>query len=260
MSKIKPLVAVPSDVREFDNYIWHGVPEPYLQAAIDVAGVTPLSVTSFGAEHIDIGRILDAVDGVMVTGSKSNVHPSLYGEEAIEANGPYDAGRDATSIPLIRQAIARAIPLLCICRGIQELNVAVGGTLATEIQEQDGIDDHRAIESGSQDERFAIKQKVVVNEGSCLAGILGPGEHMINSLHRQAIGKLGDGLSVEAVAPDGIVEAVSVANAKAFALGVQWHPEYWAMSDEPSKRIFEAFGKAVRDHAGSNTKARIAAE
>ncbi len=260
MTKPQPLVAVPSDVRQFDNYTWHGVPQPYLQAAVDVACVTPLAVPSFGADRIDLSAVLDAVDGVMITGSKSNVHPPLYGEEATEENGPYDTGRDATSIPMIKHAIERGIPLLCICRGIQELNVALGGTLATEIQELDGVHDHRAVASEIQDERFAIHQKVMVKEGSCLAGLLGAGEVTVNSLHRQAIGKLGKGLVIEAVSHDGVVEAVSVAGAKAFAVGVQWHPEYWAASDRPSRRIFEAFGEAVRSHASARLVSDIAAE
>ncbi len=260
MNMTKPLIAVPTDVREFDNYIWHGVPKPYLDAAVNAACVTPLSVPSFGVENLDTGRILDAVDGVMITGSKSNVHPSLYGEEATEENGPYDPDRDATSIPLIKGALERGVPLLCICRGIQELNVALGGSLATEVQQEESNLDHRAAVSDSQDERFAIQQPVTLRSGTCLADILGEGELMINSLHRQAIGRLGNGLVIEAVAPDGIIEGVSVANAKAFAIGVQWHPEYWAASDEPSKRIFRAFGDAVRTHANARSAAAVAAE
>ncbi len=260
MSIEMPLVAVPTDIRNFDNYLWHGVPQPYLQAAIKVAGVTPLGVPSFGADMIDLDRVLDAVDGVMITGSKSNVHPSLYGQEATDENGPYDPGRDATSIPMIRQAIERGIPLLCICRGIQELNVALGGTLATEIQERDGNLDHRAFTSNSQDERFTIHQTVAVKVGSCLAGILGAGDIKANSLHRQAIGTPAAGLKIDAVAADGIVEAVSVIGAKAFAIGVQWHPEYWAESDQPSAQIFKAFGDAVRARASQSGAPRIAAE
>lgn len=260
MGNPKPLVAVPTDVREFDNYVWHGVPRPYLEAAIETAEVTPLGIPSFGADHIDIDRIIDAVDGVMITGSKSNVHPSLYGREATEENGPYDPGRDATSIPMIHAALTRGVPLLCICRGIQELNVALGGTLATEIQNLDGILDHRAAVSDSQDERFAIRQTATVKAGSCLAEILGAGDVRINSLHRQAIGSLAAGLQIEALAPDGIVEAVSVKAATAFALGVQWHPEYWAAKDDPSGRIFRAFGDAVRVHAAERETAAVAAE
>ena len=139
-------------------------------------------------------------DGVMVTGSKSNVNPTLYGGEAGEKNGPYDDARDSTTLPLIRKAIERGVPLLAICRGIQELNVALGGTLATEIQEIEGRMDHRAPQSDRQEERFAIRHPVRIREGSCLAGIFGPGEIMVNSVHRQGIGELAPRLAVEAVA------------------------------------------------------------
>jgi putative glutamine amidotransferase len=256
---LQPLVAVSTDVRVFDNYTWHAVPQQYLEAALTGAGVFPLLVPSFG-DRLDLDQLLDAVDGVMVTGSKSNVHPSLYGGDASEANGPYDPARDATTLPLIRRAIERAVPLLAICRGIQELNVALGGTLATEIQEREGSLDHRAPASDNQDQRFGIRQKVSIKPGSCLAGVFGPGEIMVNSVHRQAVDRLGLRLEVEAVAEDGTVEAVSVRDARAFAVGVQWHPEYWVKSDTNSAKIFRAFGDAVRLHAAAKAGARAAAE
>jgi putative glutamine amidotransferase len=254
----QPLVAVSTDVRQFENYTWHAAPQQYLEAAVSAAGVMPVLVPSFG-ERLDLDALLDSVDGVMVTGSKSNVHPSLYGGEASEENGPYDPARDATTLPLIRKAIERGVPLLAICRGIQEMNVALGGTLATEIQEQDGVWDHRAPASDNQDERFAIRQKVSIKPGTCLAGVFGAGEIMINSVHRQAVSRLGDRLQVEAAAPDGTVEAVSVIDSRAFAVGVQWHPEYWASTDDASARIFRAFGDAARRHADARLH-RLAAE
>lgn len=244
----QPLVAISTDVRQFENYTWHAAPQQYLEAALSVAGVLPVLVPSFG-ERLDLDALLASVDGVMVTGSKSNVHPSLYGGDASEANGPYDEARDSTTLPLIRKAIAHGVPLLAICRGIQELNVALGGTLAAEIQDRPGAMDHRAPVSDDQDERFAIRQPVSIRPGSCLAGIFGAGEIMINSVHRQAVDRLGDRLQVEAVAPDGTIEAVSVVDAPAFAVGVQWHPEYWASTDDASARIFRAFGDAAREHA-----------
>lgn len=256
---VQPLVAVSTDVKVFENYTWHAAPQQYLDAAIAAANVFPVLVPSFG-DRLDLDSLLDSVDGVMVTGSKSNVHPSLYGGEATEANGPYDPARDATTLPLIRRAIERGVPLLAICRGIQELNVALGGTLATEIQEREGSLDHRAPVSDDQDERFAIRQKVSIKPGSCLAGVFGPGEIVVNSVHRQAVDRLGSRLQVEAVAEDGTVEAVSVKDSRAFAVGVQWHPEYWARSDDNSARIFRAFGDAVRAHALAKSGVRTAAE
>ena len=245
-----PLVAVSTDVRQFENYIWHAAPRQYLEATLGVAGVFPVMVPSFG-ERLDLDSLLDSVDGVVVTGSKSNVHPSLYGGDASEANGPYDPDRDSTTLPMIRLAIERGVPLLAICRGIQELNVALGGTLTAEVQELPGRIDHRAPASESQDERFAIRQDVTIAPGSCLAGVFGAGSIRVNSVHRQAIGRLGTRLQVE---------AVSVSDARAFAVGVQWHPEYWAKSDDASARIFRAFGDAARAHRATRLGTRDAAE
>jgi putative glutamine amidotransferase len=255
----QPLVAVATDVKAFENYVWHATPQQYLEAAVSAAGVLPLLVPSFG-DRLDLDALLAAVDGVMVTGSKSNVHPSLYGGDAAEANGPYDPARDSTTLPLIRKAVERGVPLLAICRGIQEMNVALGGTLAAEIQEREGAIDHRAPMSDRQDERFAIRQKISIKPGSCLAGIFGAGEIKVNSLHRQGIERLGPRLAVEAVAEDGTIEAVSVKGAPAFAVGVQWHPEYWARTDDTSRSVFEAFGDAARAHAAARATMRQAAE
>ena len=254
----QPLIAVTGDVRHFDNYTWHATPQTYLEAAVSVAKVTPLIVPAFGS-RIDLDAILDNVDGVMATGSKSNVHPALYGVEPTTAHEPFDTERDSTSIPLLRRAIERGIPVLAICRGFQELNVALGGTIATEIQELEGRMDHRAPTTDDQTERFRIRQSVRVKAGSCLAAITGAGDMSVNSLHRQAIDKIAAGLEIEAVADDGTIEAVSVTGAKAFAVGVQWHPEYWATQDAPSNRIFNAFGDATRAHNASKHRA-IAAE
>ena len=255
----QPLVAISADIREFDNYVWHAAPRQYVEAAIDGAGVLPLVLPALGS-RIDFDSLLNTVDGVLITGSKTNVHPSLYGGEASEANGPYDPERDATTLPLIRKAIERGVPLLAICRGIQELNVALGGTLATEIQEREGIMDHRAPPGDTHDERFAIRHRVSVKPGSCLASVFGVGDVAVNSVHRQAVERTAPRLDVEAVAEDGTVEAVSVRGARGFAVGVQWHPEYWFRSEEASSRIFRAFGDAVRTHAAARQAARTAAE
>lgn len=244
-----PFIAIPADIRSFDNTIWHGVQRQYVDAAVKVSGAIPMLIPALEDGH-DIDGVLDRVDGVLISGSASNVHPSLYGREATEADGPFDPARDATSLPLIRRAIERGIPLLAICRGIQELNVALGGTLASEIQEQPGIWDHRKPPVENRDEMYAIRQPVFVREGSCIANHLGlSGAVEVNSLHRQAIAETAPSLQVEATAEDGTIEAVSVIDAKGFAVGVQWHPEYWAETDSPSRALFEAFGEAVRTYA-----------
>lgn len=246
-----PVIAIPADIRLLDQVIWHAVQKQYINAAVKVSKVMPLLVPALEDGH-DLDAILDRVDGVLVSGSASNVHPSLYGKEATEADGPFDPARDATTLPLIRRTIERGIPLLAICRGIQELNVALGGTLASEIQEQPGVWDHRKPPVESRDDMYAIRQAVHVREGSCIAQHLGlVGEVQVNSLHRQAIAQTAPRLQVEATAEDGTIEAVSVIDAKGFAVGVQWHPEYWAETDNPSRALFEAFGDAVRAYAAA---------
>lgn len=245
-----PIIAIPADTREIDGYYWHATPNQYVNAVVKGTGATAIIIPAL-LEGNDIDSILDRVDGVMLSGSRSNVHPSLYGKEATEADGPYDPARDATSMELIRRTIDRGIPLLAICRGIQELNVALGGTLATEIQEQPGVWDHRRPEVPTRDGMYVIRQPVKIKEGTCIASALGAGEIQVNSLHRQAIGETAPRLAVEAVADDGTVEAVSVLDATNFAVGVQWHPEYWVESDVVSAKLFKAFGDAVKAYAAT---------
>lgn len=250
-----PIILVTSDVKPIDGYNWHAAIDTYLRAVV-VAGGIPLVLPNL-ADHVDIDAVLDRVDGVLVTGSRSNVHPSRYGVDPSEAHEPYDADRDATTLPLIRRTLERAVPMLAICRGIQELNVALGGTLITEAQEHAGRMDHRAPDSDSHDERFALAHDVTFEDDAELAAIVGGPCVRVNSLHRQVIDRLADRLVVEGRAEDGTIEAVRVSDAKAFAYGVQWHPEYWAATDTPSNRLFHSFTAAARDY-GSRRMAQAA--
>lgn len=243
--RLTPLVAVPADYKELDGYKWHAAAESYLKAIISGIGGVPLIVPALG-EAIEVDALLDRVDGLLVPGSRSNVHPSEYGREAEARSEPYDRRRDATTLPLIRGALARRVPLFAICRGMQELNVALGGTLVAEVHAIEGRDLHYAPVGDPPDSRFAIRQDVDVEPGGTLAGLIGPGVHRVNSVHRQAIDRLAENLAIEALAPDGTVEAVRVRDAAGFAIGVQWHPEYWVESDEVSSKLFAAFGRAIR--------------
>ncbi|WP_249690527.1 gamma-glutamyl-gamma-aminobutyrate hydrolase family protein [Stappia sp. WLB 29] len=249
-----PVVLVSCDVKELDGYAWHAAPSTYLEALVQGAGAMPLLLPSMGPA-IDLDAVLDRVDGVLLTGSRSNVHPTLYGAEASEKDGPFDNRRDTTTLPLIRRAIARALPVFAICRGLQELNVALGGTLVGEVQEMDGRRDHRAPEADSQDTRFALAHHVEIAPGGKLAAVLGDARIDVNSLHRQAIGRLAPGLTIEATADDGTIEAVSIDGAASFALATQWHPEYWVGSDAASSRLFAAFGAALRENRGARQAA-----
>ena len=242
-----PLIIVPADVRPGDGYVWHAAPETYLAALVRGLGAIPLILPSL-AEAPDFDALLARVDGVLLTGARSNVHPSRYGMAATPKAEPHDPRRDAVTMPLIAAALRRPLPLFAICRGMQELNVALGGTLFAEVGEEPDRDDHTAPASNDADVRFAISHEVAIVPGGMLAGILAADTIRVNSLHHQAIDRLAAGLAVEATASDGTIEAVRVRDAEGFALGVQWHPEYWVESDPPSAQLFAAFGEAVRRH------------
>ncbi|MBO6895064.1 MAG: gamma-glutamyl-gamma-aminobutyrate hydrolase family protein [Roseibium sp.] len=243
----KPLVMVTADVKSIDGFNWHAVISSYLQAVLKGSDAIPMILPSLGAD-LDLDSALDQVDGVLATGSRSNVNPQLYGQVPTEENGPYDPDRDATTLPLLKRAVERGIPVFAICRGMQELNVALGGTLLTEIQALAGRNDHRAPTSEKQDERFRIAHPVEISAGGSLEAALGSEPFEVNSLHRQAVGDLGNGLVIEAQAEDGTIEAISVKDSPGFVLATQWHPEWWVMTDGPSKKLFAAFGQAIRDY------------
>ena len=242
-----PIVLVSADVIEKDPYRWHAVPEPYLNAIAKAAEAFPLILPSFG-EKIDFESILNRVDGVLLTGARSNVEPSIYGDSGGEEHGPYDPDRDETTLRLARMALKKEVPVLAICRGMQELNVALGGTIDREIQEREDRFDHRSPQSDNNDIRFQLAHDIFPKPDGVLAQILGSAPVKVNSLHRQAVGKLSDQLEIEAQAEDGTIEAVSAKNSSRFALAVQWHPEYWISTDKPSRLIFNSFGNAMREY------------
>src|SRR3954470_18244124 len=245
-----PLILVSTELRPADGYVWHAALDTYLKA-VALAGAAPLLLPSLG-DALDLPAILSRVDGVLLTGSRSNVHPAHYGEEPSERHEPYDQDRDATTLKLIPLAIEMGVPLFAICRGFQELNVALGGSLITEAQERPGSLDHRAPLGLSNDERFKLIHDVNFETDSRLAKLLGARCIRVNSVHRQVLGRLSPRLVVEARAPDGTIEAVRVGDASAFAYGVQWHPEYWAASDPASGTLFRAFAAAARERSAQS--------
>ena len=241
----QPLVLVTTDVRVGDGYRWHSIPETYLEAIAEGAGLAALGLPSLQSGY-DLDGLLDRVDGVVMTGARSNVHPARYGEAVSKLHEPFDEDRDAMSLRLAAGALEKRLPMLCICRGMQELNVALGGTLATEIHDLAGRMDHRAPSDAAQTERYALRHTVNIRPDGILHRCFERDSIEVNSLHGQAIDRLAASLTIEAVAADGTIEAVSMGIAAQFVLGVQWHPEYWYRTDFPSARIFKAFGDAVR--------------
>jgi putative glutamine amidotransferase len=247
MTIVKPFVGLPADTYENHGFLFHSLGDKYVRAVAEVSHCTPLMIPSI-IEAMELDALLAPFDGILMTGAVSNVHPPHYGEEPTADHEPYDHARDAMTLKLIRAVIDRGIPLFCICRGFQELNVALGGSLETELQKGDGRLDHRAPKSDDTDVRYGPKHAISITKGGMLERIIGKSETMVNSIHRQGVKKLAAGLNAEAVSPDGIIEAVSVKGAKAFAFGTQWHPEYKAVKNPDSVKLFEAFGDAVRAH------------
>jgi putative glutamine amidotransferase len=256
MIHIRPLVGLPADTTEKDGFIYHSLGDKYVRALTDVADVEAVMIPN-AIDPDNLDGLLHHFDGVLMTGAVSNVHPPHYGEKPTLDHEPYDHHRDAITLQLIRRVIDRGIPLFCICRGFQELNVAMGGTLETELQRGEGRLDHRAPKSDSIDERYGPRHDITITKGGLLENTLGKSETMVNTIHRQGIKKLGAGLTVEAIAPDGIIEAVSVKGAKAFAFGTQWHPEFKAASNPDSVKLFTAFGNAVRAHRRARSETYI---
>lgn len=240
-----PLIGVPACLMVDEGFGFHRVGDKYVMAVLDGAGGLPLLVPALGA-RLDHAALLERLDGLLVTGSRSNVEPHHYDGPLAHADSPRDPARDATVLPLIRAAIAAAVPLFAICRGIQELNVALGGTLHQEVHALPGRLDHRSDKSVAPQERYRDAHPVTLTPGGRLQALLGgAAEIRVNSLHGQAIDRLAPGLVVEATAADGTIEAVSLAGAP-FALAVQWHPEWRVLDNPVSRRLFAAFGAACR--------------
>ena len=247
-----PVVGIPACLIVRDGFGFHQIGDKYVDSVVDGAGGLPYLIPALG-ERLDLSALLDHLDGLLITGSPSNVEPHLYGGTPARPDSPCDPARDATTMPLIVRALEAGVPLLAICRGLQELNVAFGGSLHQHAHEVLGRLDHRSDKSLPPRERYRPAHAISLTPGSLLEDLLGASSVVVNSLHGQAIDRLAHGLAVEAVAPDGTIEAVRVTGARAFALGVQWHPEWQVLDNPVSRRLFAAFGAACRVRARSRS-------
>ncbi len=242
----KPVIAITADqIMVRDIMPAAAVYDIYIHAVIHAARALPWIAPPVG-ELLDIGALLDKVDGIVFTGARSNVQPCYYHGEAASENTPQDPQRDATTLPLIPRALAAGIPILCICRGIQELNVALGGTLHQNLSDMPDKLSHIMPENWSLERRFAPAHTIHIETGSELGKLSAAKSVRVNSVHEQAIDQLAGDLIVEARAPDGIIEAVRVRDSKAFALGVQWHPEWDWRSHSLNEKLWTVFGAACR--------------
>jgi putative glutamine amidotransferase len=252
---VKPLIGISCCTKQFGVFGMpnHAASDTYVRATDEVIGAVPVLLPANGPAA-DIETLLDRLDGIILTGSRSNVQPTLYDGPPHAEGTPEDPNRDGITLPLIRAAVARGVPLLAICRGFQELNVALGGSLHQRLQDLPDRMDHSSPMQPSSRLRTGKAHVIRVTPGGWLHRLAGKTEIAVNSLHNQGINQLAPGLVVEGIAPDGLVEAVRVAASEAgpaigYAVGIQWHPEYDWRADALSRAIFEQFGTAVRAYA-----------
>lgn len=244
-----PLIGVTGNAADADNGQTYTVGDKYILSVIEAAGALAVMIPPVGPRQ-DAHALISHLDGIMFTGAPANLDPALYGAEAEIEQDDRDPDRDATTLPLILAAIDRKLPMICICRGHQELNVALGGSLIQKVQDLPGKLDHRSDKSLPGDQRYGPRHEMTIQPGSPLERITGlQGTRKINSLHQQAIDRLAEPLQVDAISEDGIIEAVSLRQADFFNISVQWHPEHRdALSDPLNRRLFESFGEAAYIH------------
>lgn len=262
---IKPLIGISCCTKQFGAFAManHAASDTYVRATDQVVGGVPVLIPANGVSA-DIETLLERLDGIILTGSRSNVHPSLY-DGPPHAEGTWeDLARDNTTLPLIRSAVARGVPVLAICRGFQELNVAMGGSLHQRLQDLPGRFDHSTPMQPSAKVRQAKAHTVRLTPGGWLHKLAGTEQIAVNSLHNQGINRLAPGLVVEATAPDSTIEAVRVVSTPAgplpgYAVGIQWHPEYDWPDDALSRAIFADFAEAVRAYVADEPLAALVA-
>lgn len=247
----KPVVGIPADRRQIDPHPFHVVGEKYATAVRDGADAIPFLIPALG-NTIDAETVLQRVDGILLTGSPSNVEPHHYDGAASRPGTLHDPHRDETTLPLIKLALEKGVPVFAVCRGFQELNVVLGGTLHQYVHEVEGYHRHKENPDDPLDVQYGPSHEIHLVEGGLLRDLAGTDTVTVNSLHSQGIARLADGVTVEAVADDGLVEGFRVDGARNFALAVQWHPEWQVTQNRFSMAIFKAFGDACRQFAASD--------
>lgn len=241
-----PLIGVSACTRQLGHHGFHIAGDKYLRAAA-IAGM-PLIIPALD-ELIDQATLLERFDGFLFTGSPSNVEPHHYSGPASEAGTHHDPSRDSLTLPLIRAAVDAGIPVFGICRGFQEMNVAFGGSLHQKVHEVGPYQDHRERPDDPLEVQYGLSHPLHVQPGGLLERLGLPAQIQVNSVHGQGVERLGTGLRIEALAPDGLIEAFSVEGARSFALGVQWHPEWQVQQNPHYLALFNGFAEACRARA-----------
>jgi putative glutamine amidotransferase len=248
MASARPLIGISADRRMVGAHPFHMVGEKYARAVLEAADAAPVMIPAL-AEELRFDELLQRLDGLVFTGSPSNVEPRLYQGPPSAPGTLHDPARDATTLPLIRKAVEAGVPVFGICRGFQEMNVAFGGTLHQSLHEIPGYLDHRDDTTQPLDVQYGPAHEVTLEPGGLLRSFSERDRIQVNSLHHQGIDQLGAELAVEARAPDGVIEAFRVRLATRFAVAVQWHPEWRVMGNPFSRALFAAFGQASRERA-----------
>jgi putative glutamine amidotransferase len=248
----KPIIGIPADRRLLGSHWFHCVGEKYIDAVVQAADAVPVLVPALGERYL--ADWLAAFDGILFTGSPSNVEPHRYSGPQSAPGTWHDPERDATTLPMITGALEAGLPILGVCRGFQEINVALGGSLTQKLQDIPGNLDHREDTTAALEQQYGPAHDIELAAGGLLEKIAGTRRLKVNSLHSQGVERLAPGLAVEAKASDGVVEAFRIVGAKAFALAVQWHPEWKVMDNPFSRALFAAFGEAGREHAGRRSR------
>ncbi|HTD11509.1 MAG TPA: gamma-glutamyl-gamma-aminobutyrate hydrolase family protein [Steroidobacteraceae bacterium] len=250
MASARPLIGISADRRMVGAHPFHMVGEKYARAVLEAADAAPVMIPAL-AEELRFDELLQRLDGLVFTGSPSNVEPRLYQGPPSAPGTLHDPARDATTLPLIRKAVEAGVPVFGICRGFQEMNVAFGGTLHQNLHEIPGYLDHRDDTTQPLEVQYGPAHEVTLEPGGLLRSFSERDRIEVNSLHHQGIDQLGAELAVEARAPDGVIEAFRVRQAVRFAVAVQWHPEWRVMGNPFSRALFAAFGQASRERAQS---------
>jgi putative glutamine amidotransferase len=251
MMMTRPIVGIIGNHSMLEgNYPTHAGGTMNSEAVASVAGCMPMVIPA-DPRFVSVDELLETCDGFLLTGGRPNIHPEEYGEAYTEAHGTIDRARDAITLPLVRACVDRGQPFLGICRGFQEVNVAMGGSLYPEIRDLPGRMNHRMPPDGSLEEKFALRHVVNLSEGGVFHRLFGSAEVMTNTLHGQGIKQPGARIEIDGYAPDGTPEAIFVKDAPGFTLAVQWHPEWDAANDPVSRPLFRAFGEAVHAYASA---------
>jgi putative glutamine amidotransferase len=248
----KPIIGIPADRRLLNSHWFHCVGEKYIDAVVQAADAVPVLVPALGERYLR--EWLASFDGILFTGSPSNVEPQRYRGPKSAPGTLHDPERDATTLPMITGALEAGLPILGICRGFQEINVALGGSLTQKLHDLPGNLDHREDKTLPLEEQYGPVHEIELVEGGVLHEIAGSRRIKVNSLHSQGVERLAPSLIAEAKADDGVIEAFRIDGAKSFALAVQWHPEWKVMENPFSRALFAAFGQAGRERAGRRSR------